>query len=256
MRTNIHATPPILLLLLLSFSPPPAWAQIEDSQASPIEAQSGQAGAPWKTLIGWEGGKYFSFPYAIVKVPLWGNLDNGLGLKVAGDGLQYKFGSAVGTVHATAPSAETLLGYAVTSDKSSFSLYLGPQYRHTEYDQGFKSRFPDFGFKTDFSAAANPSDKVHMSFSAFYTTVNKMYRVQARPLMYGNRTGIQVGPEIIYLGNPDFNRDEYGLAATVPLSRAVSMSIHAGYMHHEAVRSGTEVEGAYYGISFTFTLGK
>src|SRR5262249_32020025 len=99
-------------------------------------------------------------------------------------------------------------------------------------------------------------DWVHMNVSAFYTTTNQLTRVQGRPLLVGARNGIQVGPEAIYLENPDFKRQCYGLAVTsVPLIQRITLTAHAGYMHHVSTASGALTEGAYFGVSFISPLG-
>src|SRR6266567_4754836 len=242
---------PVLAVLLLASS---LTAQAQDalpqsgstSSASSVTAQmqdppqpSGPLNAPSRFIVGWEIGNFFSFPYAILKVPLWGNLDNGVTLKLGGDGLQYEFDSSLGRIHATGPAAEALVGYAVTGQTGSFSLLVGPQYRHTDYDHGLTSSFPDWGFKADFSGTAHVNEMIHMSMSAFYATVNQMFRVQIRPVLIGHTKGIQIGPEAIFFGNPDINRYYGGLAVTgLSPTRWLSLTVHAGYMNSQSAARG------------------
>jgi len=257
----IHPSAPLLLsvLLLVWFSRAHAQdTQAQGSQLQPGQARSEAATAPWRTLLGWEGGNYFSYPYAILKVPLRASLDNGLGLKLGGDGLQYQFNARGSRISATAPGAEALVGYTVSGDIGTFGLSLRPQYRHTDYDHGFVSshHYEDVGFKTEFSGTGHISPMMHMSVSASYTTVNEMYRLQLRPLLYGAINRIQVGPEAIFLGNPDFSRKQYGLALTgIPLTHGISLTAHAGYMHHLSLASGAVTEGAYFGVSLLIPIG-
>src|SRR6266705_6181923 len=97
---------------------------------------------------------------------------------------------------------------------------------------------------------------IHMSMSAFYATVNQMFRVQIRPVLIGHTKGIQIGPEAIFLGNPDINRYYGGLALTgLSPTRWLSLTVHAGYMNSESVKSGTITEGVYAGASGTVTFG-
>ena len=154
--------------------------------------------APSRLLTGYEGGAYFIYPYAILKVPLWGNLDNGWTFKLAGDGLMYEFNAGpAGKIRATAPSAETLVGYSLTRELGGFSLLIGPQYRHTYYNKGFQGshHYDDVGFKSEgtlsghWGSILGASDIVHSTVTGSYTTVNRFYRLQGRPLLFGARTG-------------------------------------------------------------------
>jgi cellulose biosynthesis protein BcsS len=228
-------------------------------------SQGGPLGAPWRLLMGYEGGNYFIYPYGILKIPLWGNLDNGWTLKVSADGLVYEFEAGqLGKIHATAPAAEMLVGYSFTREFGGVSALIGPQYRHTSYNKGFQSsnHYDDWGFKGEATLNAHwgtllhIGDIVHSSVSGSYATENEFYRVQGRPLLLGKLAGIQAGPEATLLGNPDFQRQQYGVVVTnLSLGWNITVTAHGGYQRHEALSSGDVIHGVYYGVSMMIPFG-
>jgi hypothetical protein len=208
-------------------------------------------------VVGIQVGRYFLYPFATYKIPLSGTLKNGWIAQFGSNNLFYKFQiSPTTTITAWAPSAEALAGYAVSGTAGNVSLVFGPQWRPTVYSNNFTSSLTAvFGVKGELSGTANFGNPAHLSETASYATVNKFYRWQNR-LLFGNSGKVQVGPEAIFLGNPQFIRQQYGVAVTsIPLSRSATMSLDGGYQHHISVASGLVENGSYIGVLGAITFG-
>jgi hypothetical protein len=221
-------------------------------------AAPAKADSPTSTLIvGIQAGRYFVYPFGTYKMPLKGTLKNGWIAQFGSNNLFYKFQlSSNKTISAWAPSAEALGGYAVSGGAGNVSLVFGPQWRDTVFSDNFTSSLTaKFGVKGELSGTGNFGDTVHLSETLSYATVNQFYRVQNR-LLFGQSGGIQFGPEATFLGNPQFIRQQYGVAVTsIPLSSRVTMTVNGGYQHHQSVASGLVEEGSYFGALGAFTLG-
>jgi hypothetical protein len=86
--------------------------------------------------------------------------------------------------------------------------------------------------------------------------VNRFYRLQGRPLLFGTRTGVQIGAEATLLGNPDFRRQQYGLVITsIPFFYNMTLTAHGGYQQHKSLASGDIIHGVYYGVSLLLPFG-
>src|SRR5690606_20739062 len=107
-------------------------------------------------------------------------------------------------IDAQAPGAEILLGWQGSSENFSYGVFAGPRWRNTTYNN-FQSNVGGsrLGLKTQLAGDAWASDAVRLNGIGSYVTTDQYHWVRGR-VLFGSREGVQVGPEIVFQGNPDF----------------------------------------------------
>lgn len=236
----------------------PAAAQSPQEVPPPATAEKGAPSAV--LLTGGAGGPTSSYGYFGGLVPLPGSqVGNGWVVKPWVDYTAYNFDFNGTTINAQAPGAEVLLGYTGSSDAGSWGLYVGPRWRNTTFDNNFVSSVGGsrFGVKGEFVGEAQVSDVMRLGGIASYTTTDQYHWLRGRAL-FGDREGVNFGPEVVFQGNPEFEGRQYGLAVTnIGLWEDAFIGLHGGYETSRGLTGNSVTrDGAYFGVDFTFLVGR
>jgi hypothetical protein len=79
-------------------------------------------------------------------------------------------------------------------------------------------------------------DIVHLAVTGSYITVNRFYRLQGVLCFLGHEQVSSWGLRQTLLGNPDFRRQQHGLAVTsIPLVYNMTLTAHGGYQQHKSL---------------------
>lgn len=223
---------------------------------------SGQAGAQGDSLVltGAESGAGSQYAFVGALVPLSKNLGQGWVAKFWVDHVSYRFNSGGQTITGTSPGAEALAGYVMSGDWGSVGVFTGPRYRNTTFDKGFQPgrnvAGPRLGFKGELNVNGNLGDSVRLGAISSYTSTDNYYWTRGR-LTVRAVGDVEVGPEVVFQGNPEFTGQQFGLAVSnIPLGSSVALDLHGGYQRSQGTsRPSPLIQGGYFGAALIFRVG-
>lgn len=193
-----------------------------------------------------------SYAYAGTILPLPSLLGDGFMQRYWVERLTYSFDSNGRKIDAEQWGAEVLFGYRKPYRQGWWAAYAGPVYRHIEFSPdaaNLSNRGGVFRGKIQFEGEYILSEAWRVNAIASYVTGQHNYWVRGR-LLYSTSNRFSVGPEIITLGDNNFQIVQFGwaiLAAEVLPKTGVGVKFGA---RKEEGESATGYLGIELGRSF------
>ena len=120
------------------------------------------------------------------------------------------------TIRTLVGGAEGSIGYHKSSGNVSGSVYLGLRYNYADLSPDIidsKIRDHNVWLKAHLSGEANLTDELSLSLMGSYTFGLEGFWSRGR-LMHHLRGGLSVGPEMEFMGNPDYQAWKMGIIVT------------------------------------------
>ena len=160
-------------------------------------------------------------------------------------------------VEADLISGDVMVGYQTFLGKnaitaSRLSLYVGVD--HQDHDLSPNDPANDVngsetGFKTQLEAEFKPTTSTKLDVLGSYSTAFDTYWVKTQ--LGCNSLGVNVGPELAFLGNEAFDQARYGVFVNeISLASTLDLGVSAGYA--DSSRRGDDGLYGEVGLSYSF----
>jgi hypothetical protein len=172
--------------------------------------------------------------------------DSGLLVRLWWDRLTYDFIGAPGRVDANSWGESASLGWQQAIPSGMLSGYVGIDARNTTLTPGVSSRSAGEHTGGRFELDLDRRFCTDWRFDGIGSFVSGSDDYWTRgQLLYALKGGLAVGPETVWMGNPDYDARRFGVAlAGVPLYKSLKAAIDAGYD-----KNSNEPAGAYGSVS-------
>jgi hypothetical protein len=186
---------------------------------------------------------------------------NGFFLRLYGSRVAYDLNPGDGRGY----QADVMLGYRVITPKIEGGLYVGADYQNYRLDPDDPTaevRGTDWGFKVVADlATVREGTPFYFALEGEYSTAFQTYWARGRAGL--NVRGVTFGPEVIGLGDLDFDAQRLGGFIITDLKLLprfpTELSLHVGYQFVAGPNGGTVgavggSEGTYAGVELTFVF--
>ena len=195
----------------------PARSEIRENILSSTNISTDLPSPPDTTsiaLAGTELNPGNTYAYAGVVLPLPGIFGDGFLQRYWADRLTYSFDSNGRKIDAEQWGAEVLFGYRKPYSQGWWAAYAGPVYRNIQFSPdiaNLSNRGGAFRGKIQFEGEYMLSEAWRVNAIASYVTGQHNYWLRGR-LLYSTRNRVSVGPEVITLGDNNFQIVQFGWA--------------------------------------------
>jgi cellulose biosynthesis protein BcsS len=183
-------------------------------------------------LTGVDVSAHSLYGYAGAIATLKGGADeSGPLVRVWWDRLTYDFQGAPGKVDASSWGDSASLGWQHAYASGMVSGYAGIDSRNTKLTPSVASKsageHTGARFELDVDHRINGDWRFNQIGS--YVTANADYWTRTQ-LLHALKDGLVVGPEMIWMGNPDYDAHRFGAAVMgIPIYKSLKAAIDAGY---------------------------
>lgn len=154
-------------------------------------------------------------------------------------------------------SGDLMVGYQTFLAKnaltaSRLTLFIGADYQNHDLSPADPANDVDgseAGFKTQLEAEFKPTDSTQLDILGSYSTAYDTYWVKTQ---FGcNGLGVNIGPELTFLGNEAFDQQRYGVFVNqINLASTLELGVSAGYA--DSSRRGDNGLYGEIGLSYSF----
>ena len=154
-------------------------------------------------------------------------------------------------------AGDVMLGYQtflaknpLTATRLTFYVGVDHQDQHlSPYDPASNVRGPETGVKGQIEAAFQPTTHTNLNVLGSYSSAYDTYWLKTQ---YGcNELGVNIGPEVVLLGNKAFDQQRYGAFVNeIPLASSLSAGISGGYSN--SARRGEDGLYGEVGLAYSF----
>lgn len=202
-----------------------AFAQTAGPTAGPTVGNSRLA------LGGFEGGPGNTYSYLGLIQPLHKNLGDSIITRVWLDRLSYTYDKGGEKIHGEALGGEGALGYRNSGAWGWWAAFAGLLYRDTHFspdDPDSRARGGVFRAKLQLEGERNLTDRWRANAIISFVPGQNSYWTRARVLYrFGNI--ISTGPEVIGLGDPDYNIQQFGWTVVgIPIASRLQVNLRGG----------------------------
>lgn len=167
-------------------------------------------------LTGFEGSPGNTYAYAGTVLPVYKSWSNSIVQRYWVDHLTYSYKKEGHTVHAQAFGGEASLGYRDSGPGWWWGTYAGVLYRDTSFspdDRESRARGGIVRARFQLEGERVIDDRWRANAIVIFVPGQYSYWARGR-LLYRVGERISTGPEVIGLGDPDFNIMQFGWAVT------------------------------------------
>ncbi len=182
-------------------------------------------------LGGFEGGPGNTYSYLGLIQPLHKNLGDSIITRVWLDRLSYTYDKNGDKIHGEALGGEGALGYRNSGAWGWWAAFAGMLYRDTHFspdDPDSRARGGIFRAKLQLEGERNLSERWRANAIISFVPGQNSYWTRGR-VLYQLGNIVSTGPEVIGLGDPDYNILQFGWTVVgIPIASRLQVNLRGG----------------------------